>query len=205
MLVSKKRMRALLGATAISMSSVAILAMAGAPTAAQAQQARSYDIPAQPLTSALQAFGRQSGLRVATDDTQIAGLRANPVSGAMTSEAALRRMLNGLGVQHQFVGDGAVVIRRTAGTAPVRPRQRVEMTSTSATVQPLATDPSAATLEEVIVTARRMQERIIDVPISVSAFSAQQLDDRKIEGGSELLRAIPNVSFSKDNFTGYNF
>ena len=70
---------------------------------------------------------------------------------------------------------------------------------------PVAADPEATTLGEVVVTARRIQERIIDVPISVSAFSAQQLDDRKIEGGSELLRAIPNVSFSKDNFTGYNF
>ena len=205
MLVSKSRIRALLGATAISMSFAGVLAIACAPAAAEARQVRSFDIPAQPLTTALQTFGRQSGLRVAADDTQIAGLRASPVRGSMTSEAALRRMLNGLNVQHEFVGEGAVVIRRAAGPTPVRPGQRADSTPPPATIQTLAGDPGAANLEEVIVTARRIQERIVDVPISVSAFSAQQLDDRKIEGGSELLRAIPNVSFSKDNFTGYNF
>ncbi|MGL3821812.1 TonB-dependent receptor [Sphingopyxis sp. R3-92] len=50
-----------------------------------------------------------------------------------------------------------------------------------------------------------MEERIIDVPISVSAFTMEQLADQKIETGAELLRAIPNVNFSKDNFTSYNF
>src|SRR3546814_1244099 len=46
---------------------------------------------------------------------------------------------------------------------------------------------------------------IQDVPISVSAFSAKSLDEQKIEGGSELVRAVPNVSFSKTNFASYNF
>lgn len=58
---------------------------------------------------------------------------------------------------------------------------------------------------DIVVTAQRMEERIIDVPISVSAFTMEQLADQKIETGAELLRAIPNVNFSKDNFTSYNF
>jgi outer membrane receptor protein involved in Fe transport len=58
---------------------------------------------------------------------------------------------------------------------------------------------------DIVVTAQRMEERLIDVPISVSAFTMQQLADQKIETGAELLRAIPNVNFSKDNFTSYNF
>jgi outer membrane receptor protein involved in Fe transport len=44
-----------------------------------------------------------------------------------------------------------------------------------------------------------------DVPIAVSVFSAKQLDEQKIEGGSELLRGTPNVSFTKTNFASYNF
>lgn len=57
----------------------------------------------------------------------------------------------------------------------------------------------------IIVTAQKREEAIIDVPIAMTALSAQALDDRKIEGGSELLRAIPNVNFSKSNFSMYNF
>jgi iron complex outermembrane recepter protein len=65
--------------------------------------------------------------------------------------------------------------------------------------------PQASGAGDIVVTAQKREERIMDVPISISAFSAKDLDTQKIEGGPELLRAIPNVSFSKDNFTGYNF
>ncbi|WP_439472345.1 TonB-dependent receptor [Brevundimonas sp.] len=66
-------------------------------------------------------------------------------------------------------------------------------------------DPTPATLDEIIVTAQKREQAIQDVPIAVSAFSAEVLDELRIEGGSELLRAIPNVSFSKSNFSMYNF
>ncbi|MGI9361692.1 MAG: TonB-dependent receptor [Parasphingorhabdus sp.] len=57
----------------------------------------------------------------------------------------------------------------------------------------------------IIVTAQKQEEAIQDVPIAISAFSADMLDAYKIESGSELLRAVPNVSFSKSNFSMYNF
>lgn len=60
-------------------------------------------------------------------------------------------------------------------------------------------------VDEIIVTAQKREQSIQDVPIAVSAFSAENLDALKIEGGSELLRAVPNVSFSKSNFSMYNF
>lgn len=63
----------------------------------------------------------------------------------------------------------------------------------------------AATIDDIIVTAQKREESIQDVPIAVSAFSAENLDAMKIEGGSELLRAVPNVAFSKNNFSMYNF
>ena len=68
------------------------------------------------------------------------------------------------------------------------------------------TAPSApAVVDDIIVTAQKREESIQDVPIAVSAFSAETLDALKIEGGSELLRAVPNVTFSKNNFSMYNF
>ena len=60
-------------------------------------------------------------------------------------------------------------------------------------------------VDDIIVTAQKREEAIQDVPIAVSAFSAETLDALKIEGGSELLRAVPNVTFSKNNFSMYNF
>jgi len=67
------------------------------------------------------------------------------------------------------------------------------------------TPDGASTVDDIIVTAQKREESIQDVPIAVSAFSAEALDAMKIEGGSELMRAIPNVAFSKNNFSMYNF
>lgn len=70
--------------------------------------------------------------------------------------------------------------------------------------QTAGNEPVSA-VDDIIVTAQKREESIQDVPIAVSAFSAENLDALKIEGGSELMRAIPNVSFSKSNFSMYNF
>ncbi|MBI1405779.1 MAG: TonB-dependent receptor [Caulobacter sp.] len=61
------------------------------------------------------------------------------------------------------------------------------------------------TVGELIVTAQKREEAIQDVPIAVSAFSQEGLEKQKIDGGPNLVLAIPNVNFSKSNFTGYNF
>jgi outer membrane receptor protein involved in Fe transport len=61
------------------------------------------------------------------------------------------------------------------------------------------------TIEELVVTAQKKAESIQDVPIAVSAFSQDALQKSRIDGGPNLVLAIPNVNFSKGNFTGYNF
>lgn len=68
---------------------------------------------------------------------------------------------------------------------------------------PASGDPTS--VADIIVTAQKREQSIQDVPIAVTALSAENLDAMKIEGGSELMRAIPNVSFSKNNFSMYNF
>ncbi|MFT4253846.1 MAG: TonB-dependent receptor, partial [Caulobacter sp.] len=63
----------------------------------------------------------------------------------------------------------------------------------------------ATQVEDIVVTAQKREESIQQVPIAVTALSSEALNERKIEGGSELMRAVPNVSFSKGNFSMYNF
>ncbi|MFC7378379.1 TonB-dependent receptor [Brevundimonas sp. GCM10030266] len=66
-------------------------------------------------------------------------------------------------------------------------------------------DATTTVIEDVIVTAQKREQSIQDVPIAVTALSSETLEALRIEGGSELLRAVPNVSFSKSNFSMYNF
>ena len=58
---------------------------------------------------------------------------------------------------------------------------------------------------EIVVTAQRQAERLQDVPIAVSAFSSEALEAQQIENASDLQLTLPNVTFSKGNFTGSSF
>jgi iron complex outermembrane receptor protein len=74
-----------------------------------------FDIPSQPLAQALTAFGRQSGVQVAFDPTAAAGKTSAAVSGSMTPEQALRQLLGGSGLAHQFTSPQAVTVSGIAG------------------------------------------------------------------------------------------
>ncbi|HMO75014.1 MAG TPA: TonB-dependent receptor [Sphingopyxis sp.] len=58
---------------------------------------------------------------------------------------------------------------------------------------------------EIVVTAQRQSERLQDVPIAVSAFSAEALEAQQIENPSDLQLTLPNVTFTKTNFTSSSF
>jgi len=58
-------------------------------------------------------------------------------------------------------------------------------------------DYAAAQLEEVVVTARKRAESLQDVPMAVSAFSAQQLQDAQIDGMEDLERMAPNITLTE--------
>ncbi|PZQ21710.1 MAG: TonB-dependent receptor [Sphingopyxis macrogoltabida] len=58
---------------------------------------------------------------------------------------------------------------------------------------------------EIVVTAQRQSERLQDVPIAVSAFSAESLEAQQIENPADLQLTLPNVTFTKTNFTSSSF
>lgn len=60
-------------------------------------------------------------------------------------------------------------------------------------------------LEEIIVTAQRQAQSLQDVPIAVSAFSAENLTKQQIQNSSDLQLSLPNVTFTKTNFTSSSF
>jgi len=68
-----------------------------------------------------------------------------------------------------------------------------------------AQDEDQRTLSTVTVTTQKTEESIQDVPIAVSAFDEEALDNLQLAGGPDLVKSIPNVAFTKGNFAGYNF
>ncbi len=185
------------------LASAALIACA-MPTPAYAQRVYDFDIPAQDLGSALRAVARTSGVQVIFDGSAMRGKRSARYRQRAAPEAALQTLLRGTGMG----------FRRDGGIYVIVPASTVSQPMASAAPPPPPPAPSQAApqqeavsedIAEVIVTAQKREERIQDVPIAITALSSAALDDRKIEGGAELLRAVPNVNFSKGNFSMYNF
>ena len=53
-------------------------------------------------------------------------------------------------------------------------------------------------IEEIVVTATRREERLQDVPISVSAFSQEKLDSQGLRSIDDLTRLTPGIAFSRN-------
>jgi len=56
-------------------------------------------------------------------------------------------------------------------------------------------------LEEIVVTAQRRAERLQDVPISVSAYSQQSLDNQGVRDIEAIARLTPGVVFTHGQFS----
>jgi outer membrane receptor protein involved in Fe transport len=69
----------------------------------------------------------------------------------------------------------------------------------------LAQDDKSFALEEILVTAQKRAESLQDVPIAVSAFSQEGMQDAGLLGGSDLEKAVPNLTFGDTGFGRFNF
>ncbi len=60
-----------------------------------------------------------------------------------------------------------------------------------------AQSPSSGSLEEIVVTSQRREERLQDVPISVSAFTQDKMDAQGIRSVDDLTAMTPGVNFER--------
>ena len=65
-------------------------------------------------------------------------------------------------------------------------------------------EDNVRTLQSVVVTTQKTSESLQDVPIAVSAFDEEAIDRLQLTGGPDLTKAVPNLSFTKGQFTGFN-
>ena len=56
-------------------------------------------------------------------------------------------------------------------------------------------------IEEITVTARKREESVQDIPIAITAFSGDGLDNININDVMDLQFNVPNVNFTKTNFS----
>nr|WP_255443131.1 MULTISPECIES: TonB-dependent receptor [unclassified Pseudoxanthomonas] len=188
-----------------------------------------FEIPQQTLSAALSDYARQSGKQLLYSPELAVGRSGRAVVGSKAPTQALEELLEGTGLTYTVSPSGAILIRDPAQAAreaaakkdkPGGPQGNgqevaaLQSATTSGTVAQQTASETATrtaearnetTLDTLVVTAQKKVENIQKVPIAISAFSGDDLNDRKIETGGDLVTATPNVTFSKTNFASYNF
>ena len=78
-----------------------------------------------------------------------------------------------------------------------------EAPSSTPTNTPAATTQGYA--GDIVVTAQRQSQRLQDVPIAVTAFTAENLERQQIVNPVALQQTLPNITFTQTNFTSSSF
>ena len=60
---------------------------------------------------------------------------------------------------------------------------------------PMLVQAQGAVIEEVIVTATRRSDSVQDIPINITAVSAEQIENRRLVGLDEIARFVPGLTF----------
>ncbi|MDB5364217.1 MAG: fyuA 3 [Rhodospirillales bacterium] len=146
-----------------------------------------FEIAPQSIETALLAFGRQADLQVVLAPGIPRDLRSGKLSGTFEPADALRELLRDSNLQFQFTDAKSVVVRpaRAGAAAPV--------------VAPPRVARAEAPPEELVVTARKREERLIDVPMAVSNISGAQLDAANIRSSTDLAGRVPGLYFAQNN------
>ena len=64
---------------------------------------------------------------------------------------------------------------------------------------------SSSSLEEIVVTAQRREERLQDVPIAISAVTAASLEANGVDSTRDLPQIVPSVQFTRSGASGLFF
>ena len=64
-----------------------------------------------------------------------------------------------------------------------------------------ATDEGESFIEEIIVTAEKREENILDVPLTMSAFSEQMIEETGMTNNADLEQLVPGLQFGDDHGT----
>src|SRR5580692_977118 len=156
--------------------------------------AETFDIPGGDLKAALDSYAKQTNVELLYPAGAIKGAQTRSARGTLSAEEALAHILAGTGFTTRHEA-GAIAIMRDDRAG--------DLESVRIAAAPAPT-VSGASLETVTVTSSKIGGDVQNIPISITALSQEQLTQTQTAGGPDLVKQVPNLTFSKTNFTGYN-
>ncbi|WP_372096739.1 TonB-dependent siderophore receptor [Tistrella mobilis] len=181
-----------------SMLGCAVLVPAGAgaqqTAPATAAETRAFAIPAQPLAAAIDAFIGASGWQISYSSALVAGKTSAAVSGSMTAEEALRRLVSGSGISVRISAPGSAALFAGAGAAAGE--TVLDPLMVEAGRRGGRNDPATATTGYVARNgslATKTDTPVIEVPQSLSIVTRQEMDDRGVTDLNDAIAYAPGI------------
>lgn len=153
---------------------------------------KSISVPSQSLGDALRMLAKQADLQVLFAPALVEGRLAPAVTGTLSAREAFQSLLAGTTLAVEEQNPGVIIVRERVsrtdqGKAPAdRP---------PATAAAPAVTTAGSELQEVIVTAQRREERLQDVPISISVYSQATMDAQGVRVIDDISRITPGITF----------
>ncbi len=160
--------------------------------------AEKFNIPSGTLSAALDEYSMQSGVPLAVASKTLGGVRTNGVAGEMSPGDALTQLLSGTGFAVHHVGSTLAIVRVSSEHSE---NVRGEING----IQLAQASSAKAGVETVTVTSSKLGGADVQsIPISITALSQEQLTSTQTAGGPDLIKQVPNMTFTKTNFSGYS-
>jgi iron complex outermembrane recepter protein len=191
-----------------SLSAILFAVLMGAAPVlpAAAQELHAFHVLDRDPSTAIRAFAAQADVQILAAAADLKGKRLNPVAGEIPTEEAFKTLLAGTGLDHRYVGDRTVALMnsdaaakplRSANVADQSPgatnTRTVPAVSSSTVTENVDKRGEVNALQEVIVTARRYQEDLQKVPISITAFTGEALKQQSVTQVYDLGSQIPGL------------
>jgi outer membrane receptor protein involved in Fe transport len=151
-------------------------------------------IESKSLAEALDAWAKQTGYRIFVPNWELAkSLPAPTLKGSFAPRAALEKLLDGSPLTWVLLKERSVLVREKAPSSPAKETPHAKDQQPALHIASGYADGAPDRPEEIIVTAQKREERLRDVPISITVLGGADLDRSTVQGISEALNRVPGV------------
>jgi outer membrane receptor protein involved in Fe transport len=182
-------------------------------------------VEAQALGPALEVLAREHGFQVLYRTEILNNVRAHALNGDLSTDEALQHLLSGTGLTYRYLGQSAITIIPVAersntsnsssagsegpakGGRPSSSPFRMAQTNRgpaagNAAVLNRDPEPLGATLQEVVISAEKRSQKLIDVPMAVSVLSGNELNNDDVGSLADLASLVPGLSVDSGGAPG---
>ncbi|MFT3966716.1 MAG: TonB-dependent receptor [Sphingobium sp.] len=161
-----------------------------------------FRIPSQPVQSAVILFTQQSGVQVLYPFERVMGLKTRAISGRMSPQIALQRMLAGTGLKVANGGGDVMTLISEAQPMPVRVEQPIRLVSFSPPTASLAVTVAGQAMPAVSAGAVSETPQAMDAESEPIVVTGTRGRPRTITESATPIDVIPSVDLERTGRPG---